>query len=91
MKLLFNLDVIEGNRIKARPGDHLKSLPAGQQIAAVEEFLQWAENAVQNDPDPKARAEAGIGIVTAKEFLDKLRNATTHIYTGERDRYDRQD
>lgn len=53
--------------------------------------MQWAENAVQNDPDPKAWAGAGIGIVTAKEFLDKLRNATTHIYSGEHDRYDRQD
>jgi hypothetical protein len=53
--------------------------------------MQWAENAVQNDPDPKAWAGAGIGIVTAKEFLDKLQNATTHIYSGEHDRYDRQD
>ena len=88
MKLLFNLDVIEGNRLKARPGDYLKSLPAEQQITALEEFLQWAENAAKNDPDPQARAEAGIGIVTAKEFLDKLQNATTPIYTGDSDRHE---
>ena len=49
MKLLFNLDVIEGNRIKANPSDYLKSLPTEQQITEVEEFLQWAENAAQND------------------------------------------
>ena len=88
MKLLFNLDVIEGNRIKARPSDYLKSLPADQQIAAMEEFLQWAEDAAQNDPDPKARAEAGIGVVTAREFLDTLKNAATRIYTGDRDRHE---
>jgi len=84
MKLLFNLEVIEGNRVKARPSDYLKSLPAEQQITAVEEFLQWAENAAKNDPDQQARAEAEIGIATAKEFLDKLQNGAARIYTGER-------
>ena len=84
MKLLFNLEVIEGNRVKARPSDYLKSLPAGQQITAVEEFLQWAENAAKNDPDKQARAEAEIGIATAKEFLDKLQNCAARIYTRDR-------
>jgi len=84
MKLLFNLEVIEGNRVKARPSDYLKSLPAEQQITAVEEFLQWAENAAKNDPDQQARAEAEIGIATAKEFLDKLQNGAARIYTGDR-------
>ena len=84
MKLLFNLEVIEGNRVKARPSDYLKSLPAGQQMTEVEEFLQWAENAAKNDPDQQARAEAEIGIATAKEFLDKLQNGTARIYTGNR-------
>ena len=84
MKLLFNLEVIEGNRVKARPSDYLKSLPAEQQITAVEEFLQWAENAAKNDPDQQARAEAEIGVATAKEFLDKLKNGAARIYTGDR-------
>jgi hypothetical protein len=84
MKLLFNLEVIEGNRVKARPSDYLKSLPVEQQITEVEEFLQWAENAAKNDPDQQARAEAEIGIATAKEFLDKLQNGAARIYTGER-------
>jgi hypothetical protein len=84
MKLLFNLEVIEGSRVKARPSDYLKSLPAEQQITAAEEFLQWAENAAKNDPDQQARAEAEIGIATAKEFLDKLQNGVARIYTGER-------
>ena len=82
MKLLFNLDVIEGNKLKARPSDYLKSLPIEQQITAVEEFLQWAENSAKNDPDPQSRAEAEIGIVTAKEFLDALEKAGARIYTG---------
>ena len=84
MKLLFNLEVIEGNRVKARPSDYLKSLPAEQQITAAEEFLQWAENAAKNDPDQQARAEAEIGIATAKEFLDKLQKGAARIYTGNR-------
>lgn len=88
MKLLFNLDVIEGNRVRARPSDYLKSLPAVQQIAAVEEFLQWAENTAQNDPDEQARAEAEIGIATAKEFLDKVQNPAARIFTGGSDRHE---
>jgi len=82
MKLLFNLDVFKGYKAKARHSDYLKSLPAEQQIAAVAEFLQWAENAAQNDPDEQARAEAGIGIATAREFPDRKQNAAARIYTG---------
>ncbi|MCK5480940.1 MAG: hypothetical protein KAJ06_07325 [Gammaproteobacteria bacterium] len=88
MKLLFNLDVIEGNRVKARPSDYLRSLPADRQQTEVQEFLQWAENAAQNDPDQKARAEAEIGVATAREFLDKLQNAAPRIYTGGKDGHD---
>ena len=88
MKLLFNIDVIEGNRVKARPSDYLKSLPAEQQISEVEEFLEWAENAVQNDPDQTARAEAEIGVATAKEFLNKMKNPAARIYTGDKNRHD---
>ena len=87
MKLLFNLDVLEGNRVRARPSDYLKSLPPEQQIAAVREFLQWAENVAKNDPDEQARAEAEIGVATAKEFLEKQNNAA-HIYTGGSDRHE---
>ena len=87
MKLLFNLDVIEGNRIKARPLEHRKSLPADPQIAALEEFLQWTGNAARNDPHPQARAEAGFGSATAREFHDALQN-TTRIYTGDGDRHE---
>ena len=36
MKLLFNLDVIEGNKVRARPSDYLKSLPGEQQITEVD-------------------------------------------------------
>ena len=46
MKLLFNLDVIAGNKVNARTG-------------------------------------AGIGVVTAKEFLDAMQNAAARIYTGD--------
>ena len=82
MKLLFNLEVIEGNRIKASPSDYLKSLPRDQQITAVREFLDWAENEVSSSEDPQARAEAEIGVATATEFLQKLEAGTTRIYTG---------
>ena len=58
MKLLFNLDVIEGNRVRARPSDYLKSLPVDQQMTAVTEFLDWAENEVRNSENPRTRAEA---------------------------------
>ena len=56
MKLLFNLEVIEGKRVKARPSDHLKSLPVDEQIKAVTEFLNWAEKQIRNSEDPQARA-----------------------------------
>ena len=86
MKLLFNLEVIEGNRVKARPSDHLKSLPVNEQITAVTEFLNWAENEVKNSEDPQARAEAEIGVATATEFLQKLQSGAARIYTGRTDR-----
>lgn len=79
MKLLFNLEVVEGKRIKARPSDYLKSLAADEQRAAVTEFLDWAQAEVRDNPDPQARAEAEIGIATAREFLDR---SQSRIYTG---------
>ena len=82
MKLLFNLGVIEGNRIRANPSDYLKSLPVDQQIAAVTGFLGWAENEAQTSEDLQARAEAEIGIATAREFLQKLEDGAVRIYTG---------
>jgi hypothetical protein len=82
MKLLFNLDVVEGNRVRARPSAHLQSLPVDEQIAAVTEFLHWAEQEVRNNQDPQARAEAEIGVATATEFLNKLEHAGARIYTG---------
>ena len=86
MKLLFNLDVIKGNRIKARPSDYLRSLPQERQLAEVTEFLRWAENEARSNQDPKTRAEAEIGVVTAREFLEKLGQAESVIYTGDNDR-----
>ena len=53
MKLLFNLDVIEGNRVKARPSDYLKSLPVSEQITAVTEFLHWAEAEQRDSKEPR--------------------------------------
>ena len=82
MKLLFNLEVIEGNRIKANPSDYLKSLPVDQQITAVTEFLGWAENEARTNEDLQARAETEIGIATAREFLQKLEQGAARIYTG---------
>lgn len=79
MKLLFNLEVVEDNRIRARPSEYLQSLPADQQLAAVREFLEWAETEARDNPDPRGRAEAGIGAATAQEFLEKLQ---PRIYTG---------
>ena len=38
MKLLFNLEIVEGKRIRTRPGDYLKSLPhanSGQRAAGM--------------------------------------------------------
>lgn len=82
MKLLFNLEVIKGNRIKANPSDYLKSLPVEQQITAVTEFLGWAENEARTNEDLQARAEAEIGVATAREFLQKLEDGAVRIYTG---------
>jgi len=86
MKLLFNLDVIEGNRIKARPSDYLRSLPRDRQVEEVTEFLRWAENEVRTNQDPNSRAEAEIGVVTAREFLEKAGQAEPVIYTGDNNR-----
>lgn len=82
MKLLFNLDVIEGNRVRARPSDYLKSLPLNEQITAVTEFLHWAEQEARDNKDLQARAEAEIGVATATEYLEKLEQGKTRIYTG---------
>ena len=83
MKLLFNLEVVAGNRVRARPSDYLRSLPRDEQLAAVAEFLRWAETEAANNSSPQARAEAEIGIATAREFLQTLQD-TPHIYTGKR-------
>jgi hypothetical protein len=82
MKLLFNLEVTEGNRIRARASDYLRSLPPAGQIAAVTEFLQWAEREAANNSNPQARAEAEIGIATAREFLQTLQADKPRIVTG---------
>jgi hypothetical protein len=82
MKLLFNLEVLEGNRVRARPSDYLQSLPRDRQIKEVTGFLRWAENEASTSDDPQARAEAEIGIATAREFLEKLEHAAPRIYTG---------
>ena len=82
MKLLFNLEVITGNRVRARPSDHLKSLPVSEQITAVTEFLHWAEQEARDNEEPQARAEAEIGIATAREYLEKLEQGAARIYTG---------
>ena len=82
MKLLFNLEVDAGNRVMARPSDYLRSLPRDGQVAAVTEFLHWAEKAAAESSDPQARAEAEIGIATTREFLQTLQADTPRIYTG---------
>lgn len=82
MKLLFNLEVIEGNRVKARPSDYLKSLPVTEQITAVTEFLHWAQTEARDSEDSQARAEAEIGVATATEYLQKLEQGAARIYTG---------
>jgi hypothetical protein len=71
VKLLFNLEVISGNRVRARPSDYLRSLPREQQLSEVRSFLAWAEREASENTDPAARAEAEIGIATAREFLDQ--------------------
>ena len=82
MKLLFNLDVIAGNRVSARPSEYLQSLPPDEQLSAVTEFLQWARQEARDNQDPQARAEAEIGIATATEYLTRLEHAGGQIYTG---------
>jgi hypothetical protein len=82
MKLLFNLEVVAGNRVRARPSDYLRSLPHDEQIRAVSEFLLWAESEAAGNGNPQARAEAEIGIATAREFLQTLQVDTPRIYTG---------
>ncbi len=86
MKLLFNLEVVAGNRVRARPSEYLRSLSHEEQIAAVTEFLQWAEKEAANNRNPQARAEAEIGIATAREFLQTLQADTPRIYTGKQTR-----
>ncbi len=86
MKLLFNLDVSEDKRVRARPSDYLRALPRERQIEEVTEFLRWAENEARSNQDPRARAEAEIGAITAREFLEKLGQAESGIYTGNDDR-----
>jgi hypothetical protein len=83
MRLLFNLEVLEDNRVRARPSDYLQSLPRDRQLNEVKEFLQWAEATVADSAtEPRARAEAEIGLATAREFLAKLQQAQTPVYTG---------
>jgi hypothetical protein len=82
MKLLFNLEVLEGNRVSARPSDYLQSLPRDRQIEEVSAFLRWAEQEAANGTDPQARAEAEIGAATARQFLAKLDQDAPRIYTG---------
>jgi len=84
VKLLFNLEVIEGNRIRARPSDYLVTLDVQQQVAAVTVFLAWAGHEAASSTDPTARAEAGIGIATAKESLDKLERQRSKLITDPR-------
>jgi len=84
MKLLFNLEVVQGKRVRARPGDYLQSLPPAEQVTVVSEFLQWAGHEAANDSRPQARAEAEIGIATAREFLQRSQADAPCIYTGKR-------
>jgi hypothetical protein len=84
VKLLFNLEVIEGKRIRARPSDWLNSLAPQEQLAAVTEFLAWAEHEAAGNSDPQARAEAEIGIATARQFLDGLERERPKIITDAR-------
>jgi hypothetical protein len=48
----------------------------------VTSFLQWAENEAGSNTDPRVRAEAEIGVATAREFLSRLEQAGPLIYTG---------
>lgn len=81
MNLLCNLEIVAGNRIRARPSEYsISPLPA-EQRAAVTEFLSRAKAEAHDNQDPQARAEAEIGIATAQELLDKLPPV---IFTGDR-------
>ena len=41
-----------------------------------------SEQEAGNSSDPQARAEAEIGVATARQFLAKLDQDTPRIYTG---------
>jgi hypothetical protein len=84
MKLLFNLEVVEGKRIRARPGTYLQSLEPAEQLAAVREFLAWAEHEATTNSDLQARAEAEIGISTARQSLDQLERQQARTITDPR-------
>ncbi len=86
MKLLFNLEIIEGSRIKAVPSAYLHSLPREQQVTEVREFLAWAEREARDNSDLTARAEAEIGIATAREFLDRAAQHSPIITGNARER-----
>lgn len=87
MKLLFNMEIVDGNRIQAHPGDYLRSLLSDEQVGAVRGFPDQADTGVRDNPDPQACAEAGIGIVSAHQFLDGLQE-TPRICTGGSERDD---
>jgi len=84
MKLLFDLEVMEDNRIRAHPSTYLRSREPPQQLAAVREFLAWAESEAVGNTDPRARAEAEIGIMTARRFLEQREGDGPQIITDPR-------
>ena len=63
-------------------GAGLHPHPRDRQIEEVTEFLHWAETEAGNSSDPQTRAEAEIGVATAREFLARLEQAGPAIYTG---------
>ena len=69
MNLLFNLEVLEDRKVRARPSDYLRSLPRDAQRREVEAFLKWARETRDSSSDPRERAEAEIGVSTAEQFL----------------------
>jgi hypothetical protein len=81
MKLLFNLEIVAGNRIHARPVEYSQSLSPAEQHAAVTELLARAKAGAHDNQDPQARTETEIGIATAQESLEKLPPV---IFTGDR-------
>ena len=81
MKLLFNLDVVEGNKLKARPGDYLQALPAKQQITEVEAFLQWAEDAAKKRPGPTGTGRGRDWRCHCKGISRRhAKRSSTHLY-----------